>query len=98
MNTFKAIEDLKRMTEPPAMALDAWAARWATFDTDNARVEDPAAELRADRSGFDWSSDERRVFMEQFLAHPKVVELVCRVVWVLFCALLLLFVGRLVFC
>ena len=42
------------------------------FVTNNARVHDPVAALVAEERVRPWTADEKRIFMDRFLAHPKV--------------------------
>lgn len=48
------------------------SARRACFPTTNALIEDPVAELAYEDSLHPWTAEEKRVFMDKFMAHPKV--------------------------
>ena len=42
------------------------------FICHNARVDDPVELLRQERQLRPWTPEEKRIFNEKFLAHPKV--------------------------
>eukprot|EP00775_Hariotina_reticulata_P006146 gene6146-6383_t len=71
MRVFRAVEDLKHMSVLPQQLLDPWQKRWAGFASNNGLVEDPLRELQEDKTGLDWTPEERRIFMEKFLQFPK---------------------------
>lgn len=42
------------------------------FKTDNGRVEDPFQLLEEEDALRPWTAEEKRIFMDKFLAFPKV--------------------------
>ena len=56
----------------PSQLLDPAERAAQLFINTNARVDDPVAELAAEQALRPWTPEEKRVFNEKFLAHPKV--------------------------
>lgn len=54
------------------MLLDPRERRARVFVSDNARVEDPIAWQQQEDLVRPWLPDEKRIFMDKYLAHPKV--------------------------
>ena len=52
--------------------LDDEQRRNSMFPTDNALVEDPVALLAYEASLRPWTPEEKRIFMDKYLAYPKV--------------------------
>lgn len=66
------------MTKPyvspqcPPLVSDPRELAGRRFLSTNARVQDPVAELLRERDTAAWSPSERRIFMDKYLAFPKV--------------------------
>ncbi|EFJ53127.1 hypothetical protein VOLCADRAFT_127385 [Volvox carteri f. nagariensis] len=71
LNNFLAVEQLKRMCALPDMVLDPWERRWRAYDNRNGLVQDPVRELEEERMIKSWAEEERTLFMDKFLQHPK---------------------------
>lgn len=46
--------------------------RFKAFDNRNSLVADPAAEFLAEDAVRPWTEDEKRLFLDKFIQHPKV--------------------------
>lgn len=53
--------------------LDPDAQRWSCFVSTNGLVLNPAAELEEEEQVRPWSEDEKKIFFDKFMAHPKVL-------------------------
>ncbi|GIL77746.1 hypothetical protein Vretifemale_7240, partial [Volvox reticuliferus] len=71
INNFLAVEQLKQMCALPDMVLDPWERRWRAYDNRNGLVQDPVRELEEERMIKSWAEEERTLFMDKFLQHPK---------------------------
>lgn len=67
-----ALDTLRDMSfSTPAMMLDPWERRWKMYINRNGLVEDPVQELKEDFIGKDWTVEEKQIFRDKFLQHPK---------------------------
>lgn len=58
--------------EIPDQIVDEAARKAECFPSENGRVEDPVALLEEEDSQRPWTPEEKRIFMDKFLAYPKV--------------------------
>lgn len=72
-------EELESMVKMPDRILYPWQGRmWINR---NRLVRDPAADLCASMERSPWTDEEKKIFMEKFLEHPKVCSRIqiCRI-------------------
>ena len=63
--------ELAHMCQMPEPSTSSWD-RGRIFVDKNRLVEDPEAQLLEEENTKPWSPDEKKMFMDKFIEHPKV--------------------------
>ncbi|BDA48420.1 probable nuclear receptor corepressor 1 at N-terminal half [Coccomyxa sp. Obi] len=67
----QAVERMKEMVQVPPQILCPYERAAQRYICHNARVDDPVEYLRQERQIRPWTPEEKRIFNEKFLQHPK---------------------------
>eukprot|EP00884_Botryococcus_braunii_P008183 jgi/Botrbrau1/17366/Bobra.0015s0106.1 len=68
----QCLDQLKNMCQMPDQLVEEDDRRFQGFENNNLRVEDPVQQLKDEEDAKrPWSADEKRIFMDKFLAFPK---------------------------
>ena len=71
ISQLQAAERLKTLVRLPPMILDDNERRWRGFNNNNSLVVDPKGELEREERTLMWDKEEKDIFLEKFMQHPK---------------------------